>query len=324
MSASTRRVRTWSLVCSLVLVSLVLGLAPEVVRAESIPAGLSQQTGVGLADDGSLTLVGHTPAPASLGAFARFGTFTAAVTRLTSPASRVLVRYEANTPPGTLALLDVRASSDGQRWSEWRSGLAADAEARFGYSMRYVQYRVRLAASGAASPSLRAVTLSGVAGTAVARPADEGVAPTFTVRATRQGMVGGRTANGHIITSGDRYVSLPCWCALNDKGGRDYQVRLSANGRSTVVPVWDVGPWNTHDDYWNAERETFSDLPQGWPQDHAAYYDGYNNGYAAKGYVTFPTAVDIGDGAWWDDLGMDGDQGEVEITFLWLGRDPAE
>ena len=38
--------------------------------------------------------------------------------------------------------------------------------------------------------------------------------------------------------------------------------------------------------------------------------------------MQYPTAVDIGDGAFLDDLGLSGAQGTVEITFLWLGRDP--
>jgi hypothetical protein len=137
-------------------------------------------------------------------------------------------------------------------------------------------------------------------------------------------MVGGRTANGHIITPRDRFVSLPSWTVLSSKGGHEYQVRLSYKGRSTVVPVYDVGPYNTRDDYWDYERDKFQDLPRGWPEDHAAYYEGYNNGYGDKGYVRFPTAVDVGDGAWWDDLGIVGDQAELDITFLWMGRDPQE
>ena len=40
-----------------------------------------------------------------------------------------------------------------------------------------------------------------------------------------------------------------------------------------------------------------------------------------KGGLSFPTAVDIGDGAFWA-LGLDGEQAVVNVTFLWLGNDP--
>jgi hypothetical protein len=99
-------------------------------------------------------------------------------------------------------------------------------------------------------------------------------------------------------------------------------VRITYNGRSSVAPVYDVGPWNVHDNYWDTKRERFDDLPRGYPEDHAAYFDKYNGGWAEKGKVSFPTAIDIGDGIWWDDLGIKGDRAVIEVTFLWLGTDP--
>ncbi|MCF2434749.1 hypothetical protein LV779_08430 [Streptomyces thinghirensis] len=50
--------------------------------------------------------------------------------------------------------------------------------------------------------------------------------------------------------------------------------------RCETAPVWDVGPWNTHDDHWNppAQREQWKDLPRGLPQAQAAYENGYNGG----------------------------------------------
>lgn len=135
-------------------------------------------------------------------------------------------------------------------------------------------------------------------------------------------MVGYRTANGHIIQPRDWFVALPSWRSLSSLGGYEYQVRITYNGRSVVAPVWDVGPWNTRDNYWDAERQQYSDLQRGWPQDHAAYFDGYNGGYAEKGYVVLPTAIDVGDGIWWDGLGIDDDIAWLDVTFLWLGSDP--
>jgi hypothetical protein len=134
-------------------------------------------------------------------------------------------------------------------------------------------------------------------------------------------MVGKQTANGHIIVPNDVVVSLPCRCVLSTRGGHEYQVRLSSHGRSLIVPVWDVGPYATNDDFWSPQRTGFPDLPVGWPQDHAAYYEGYNERQAERGYVRFPSAVDIGDGAYWS-LGLAGAQATVDVTFLWLGDDP--
>ncbi len=147
------------------------------------------------------------------------------------------------------------------------------------------------------------------------------VAPTYRIFATREGLVGYRTANGHIIQPRDRFVALPCWCALSPKGTDKFKVRLTYNGRSVVVPVWDVGPWNTRDDYWNPNRR-YSDLPVGMPMAEAAYFHGYNGGRDEWGRrITLPNGIDIADGTFWDDLGMTRSD-YVYVTFLWLGEDP--
>jgi len=95
--------------------------------------------------------------------------------------------------------------------------------------------------------------------------------------ATREGLTGQTTANGHVIRKGDRFVSLPSRRALSAKGERGFQVRLSYSGRSVIAPVWDVGPWNIRDDHWNPsrQREQWRDLPQGLPQAQAALRRGH-------------------------------------------------
>ena len=114
------------------------------------------------------------------------------------------------------------------------------------------------------------------------------VAPTYRLRVTREGLVGYHTANGHRIRPNDVYVSLPSWSSLSSLGGHEYEVRLSANGNSIVAPVWDVGPWNHHDNFWDTNRASYPDLPTGWPEDHAAYYEGYNGRMAEEGWVKLP------------------------------------
>ena len=141
---------------------------------------------------------------------------------------------------------------------------------------------------------------------------------TFRVFGHREGLVGHTTANGHVIQPEDFFVALPCFCALSSLGGNEFQVRLEYNGKSLVVPVWDVGPWNVEDNYWDPPSErTWSDLPQGLPQAEAAYENGYNGGLDGWGRtIQSPAGIDIGDGAF-HALGMTGSDW-LNVTFLWL------
>jgi hypothetical protein len=157
-----------------------------------------------------------------------------------------------------------------------------------------------------------------------AEPAAEeqrAVAPTYRIFATREGLVGYTTANGHVIKPRDRFVALPSRSALSPRGGDKFAVRLTYKGRSVVAPVWDIGPWNTNDDYWNPRRR-YGDLPVGLPMAQAAFFDGYNGGRDERGRrIRDPNGIDIADGTFWDDLGMTRSDW-VEVTFLWLGADP--
>ena|GEM_PF-1091452 len=144
--------------------------------------------------------------------------------------------------------------------------------------------------------------------------------PTYRVFATREGLVGHTTANGHVIVPNDRFVALPSTSVLNPKGGYTYTVtiRNPANGLvATNVPVWDVGPWNTNDNYWHEPRAMFTDLPLGLPEAQAAYYDGYNGGKDQFGRTVLnPAGIDLADGTFWIDLGMT-NNGWVDVTFNW-------
>jgi hypothetical protein len=275
---------------------------------------------------GRVTLAADAfPAPPLLGAYARSGTLIAEALSFNLGISRAQIRYVADTPPGTAVRVDLRASADGQRWQPWVVGLPSGAVVGFGGPVRFAQYRLTLMGDLRLSPAVRAVSVVPTKAPAqyeAAAASAYAVAPTFRIRASRQGMVGGRTANGYIIPPHARFVSLPCWCALSSKGADEYKVRISYRGRSTVVPVYDVGPYSARDDYWSQGRSGYPDLERGWPMDHAAYYEGYNGRQADKGYVRFPSAMDVGDGAWLDDLGIVGDQAEVEVTYLWMGADP--
>jgi hypothetical protein len=294
--------------------------------SHAISAGQYQNVHPG--GDGSLTLPATAPpAPPIYGSFAHFGLAISPAQQLDAPFHAIRIDYDAIAPRGAAVRLDVRASADGTRWTAWEVDLAPGATAAFDRAARFAQYRATLLGQRGALPSIGSVRLTRVGTPATYAKLDDAerpLAPTWKLHATREGLVGRNTANGHIIKKRDHFVSLPSWRSLSPEGTTDYMVRITYNGRTSVAPVYDVGPWNVHDDYWNEKRERFGDLPRGWPEDHAAYYDKYNGGRAEKGRVRFPTAIDVGDGVWWDDLGIKGDRATVEVTFLWLGRDPLE
>jgi hypothetical protein len=165
--------------------------------------------------------------------------------------------------------------------------------------------------------------------TAAPTPATEGE-PALTegapfgasVFATREGLVGGTTSNGHVITERDHFVALPSRRALSPRDTSDYSVRVCApNGRCAFAPVWDVGPWNTRDDYWSPDREQFPELPKGLPEAQAAFQDGHNDGEDGSGReVTNPAGIDLSDGVY-QDLGLTGTP-LVSVRYLWTGPRP--
>ena len=284
---------------------------------------LAADDGIVQMNDGTLQLSVDAPsAPAFIGDWNRYGLWDSPKVATAEQFQTIRVHYQADAPTGTAYYVAVRASSDGQRWSEWEWDVANDSQISFGGSQHWMQHRVMLLGTADQGPSVSSVVLTPEQGSRQPEAVNaEGVAPTYRLNVTRQGMVGRRTANGHRITKNDFFVSLPSWKSLSSKDGNEYMVRLSANGKSVVVRVADVGPWNRHDNYWDTNRERYKDLPRGWPEDHAAYYEGYNRGKAELGRVRGPTAVDIGDGAYWA-LGLGNSRATVNVTFLWLGADP--
>jgi len=145
-------------------------------------------------------------------------------------------------------------------------------------------------------------------------------AVTHTVFATREGLIGGTTANRHVIVARDHFVALPSVRALNaDDHADQFQVELRYGDKTVREPVWDVGPWNTSDDYWHPSpiRESWQDLPQGTPEAQAAYSSGYNGGRDEFGRpVLNPAGIDLADGTFWDDLALTDNQW-VSVAFLW-------
>lgn len=150
--------------------------------------------------------------------------------------------------------------------------------------------------------------------------ARDATALSYRIFATREGLVGGHTASGHVIVDHDHFVALPSRRGLSPAGSGDYTVRVCSDaGRCEWAPVWDVGPWNTKDDYWNGpdKRQMWQDLPQGKPQSQAAEQDGYNGGLDQFGrLVRNPAGIDLADGTFWDGLGLTTNSW-VTVSYTW-------
>ncbi|MFP5069427.1 hypothetical protein ACLFMI_07155 [Pseudonocardia nantongensis] len=246
---------------------------------------------------------------------------------LDTATTEVDATLEADTPAGSTASIDIRGRRTDGAWTEWipagdiTPGRPSTVD--LPAASREVQGRVVLTSTGSPAPSVRGVTLSAApAGATEALPEVESAPRSYSVFATREGLVGGTTANGHKIVERDRFVALPSRRALSPDGKSDYSVKVCApNGRCAFAPVWDIGPWNTKDDYWNPspERQMWKDLPQGRPQAAAAFEDGHNGGNDQFGRrPANPAGIDLGDGIFWDVLGLK-DNSQVQVDYLWTG-----
>jgi len=257
---------------------------------------------------------------ASMASSRRQGTLLSGEHDLTWPADRVRAELAADLPPGSDVHLDVRGRRADGHWTEWipaGRGGPADVEAE----VRTVQARlILLAGEAGASPAVRSLRLTADLVAESRQDPPPKVADTFRVFATREGLVGGTTANGHVIRPRDHFVALPSRRGLAPRGTGDYTVKVCAdNGRCAWAPVWDVGPWNTTDDHWNpAEiRQSWRDLAMGLPQAQAAFIHGYNGGRDQFGRrVANPAGIDLADGTFWDGLRLR-DNSWVTVSYLW-------
>ncbi|MFD9965618.1 hypothetical protein [Amycolatopsis sp. NPDC058986] len=247
---------------------------------------------------------------------------------LGGPANRVAAQVAADTPAGTTVEVDVRGRTGANDWTEWTP--ADQGAATFAKPVGSVQVRISLSSTtDGVRPTVRDVRLSADSAPQNAPQANAvaaGTPLTYKVYGTREGLVGGTTANGHVITSRDHFVSFPSGRSLSPKGTGNYTARVcrTDNSRCEYAPVWEVGPWNEQDDYWNpsSTRQKFKDLPQGKPEAQAAYQDNYNGGKSGLGYkVQNPAGIDLADGVFWDGLKMS-DNGWVNVTYLWTGSGP--
>ncbi|WP_112274991.1 hypothetical protein [Lentzea terrae] len=246
----------------------------------------------------------------SWGGSPRMGLIELEPHRLAQPANAVTAAVTGD------GVVDVRGLRPDGQWTEW-----LEAPATLPVTTSTVQTRVVLSSGKAERVKL-------TASVAPAASEDVSVAAagrSYRVYATREGLVGGTTANGHTIRSRDHFAALPSRRGLAPNNSGSYSVQICAsNGRCEWAPVWDVGPWNTKDDYWNpsATREMWKNLPQGKPEAQAAYQDNYNGGKDQFGReVANPAGIDLADGTFWDGLKLTTNSW-VTVTYLWTGSGP--
>ncbi|GAA4203329.1 SH3 domain-containing protein [Actinocatenispora rupis] len=257
--------------------------------------------------------------PAAAGGDRGYGMEMLAPRTLAAPVDQVSVTVDGTVPDGASATVDVRTADTGGQWTSWQQ--ASGTPATLTTPANQVQLRITLWSNGSgASPEITGLDVSTRAATSTGRTVRPHAALSYRVYATREGLVGGTTANGHVITGSDHFVALPSGKNLSPKGSGQYSVQVCGPTRCETAPVWDVGPWNTKDDYWNpgSVRSEYSDLAQGLPEAQAAYLNGYNGGKDQFGRtVSNPAGIDLADGTFYN-VGLN-DNGYVTVTYLWTG-----
>jgi hypothetical protein len=272
---------------------------------------------------GAMRADGHSPAGAP-------GLLTLPARRVDVPVARVDAALTlAAGSPAAAASLDVRGRRSGGQWTEWEPAMPTDPTAStrtltatLPNPVVAVQVRLVLDATANPGPVVQNLTLTAHATTGTEAAEAPSEPRRHRVFATREGLVGETTANGHVVADRDLFVALPSRRALAPRDSSDYAVKVCApTGRCAFAPVWDVGPWNTRDDYWNAsdKRQEWRDLPRGLPQAQAAKQDGYHDGKDQFGRtVRNPAGIDLADGLFWDALGLT-DNAWVTVDYLWTG-----
>jgi hypothetical protein len=160
---------------------------------------------------------------------------------LSTPANTFTAAVRSTVPDGAELAIDVRGLiDDSTSWSEWLE-IRPDAPGVLPVATTHIEVRAMLTApDGVPSPALESLTVT--ASSTAQRPATRtatGAGLTYPVFATREGLVGGTTANGHKIVARDHFVALPSRRGLSARNAGDYSVRVCAgNGRCEWAPTW--------------------------------------------------------------------------------------
>ncbi len=193
------------------------------------------------------------------------------------------------------------ASAEASCYAQLRTALGPEAMGRLGNAADATwQWDVRQREIQNASETVRAMSVGALSGY---------IPAPYTVFATQFGINAGTPVNQ--VALPDRYAKFANWGTAKPgypAGVYAVLIKNPANGKSTIARVWDCGPWNTDDNYWNANndpvrRRRIYDylpsgaalLPMGTPESVAAFRDGYNGGKDQSGRrVTQNAALDLG------------------------------
>ena len=116
----------------------------------------------------------------------------------------------------------------------------------------------------------------------------------MTVKASREGLPGQKTASGYIIDNVVPFVALPSAGAL----GKFVRISNPLTGKRAIAIVLDVGPWNEHDDAY----VFFGERPAA------------ESGKSMSGKGTNKAGIDLGEKIW-RQLGMT-DNTDVAWSFI--------
>lgn len=94
----------------------------------------------------------------------------------------------------------------------------------------------------------------------------------YSALATQEDDVNGTTSNNHKVIQNDWFVALPSPEKLSSDNSWTNRIRLSQVNqagvtiRTCIAPIWDVGPWNTKDNYWDQDssRTIYGQLRAYW------------------------------------------------------------
>ncbi len=114
------------------------------------------------------------------------------------------------------------------------------------------------------------------------------------VKATREGLLGGKTASGYIVDGVVPFVALPASVAL----GQFVRLTNPANQRTCLAVVLDVGPWTENDTAYVLHGER----------------PAAERGISKSGKGTNGAGIDLGE-AVWRKLGM---VDNADIEWEWV------
>lgn len=289
-------------------------------------------TNIKFTADGYITVGDSAQVPFIYEGAKRYGMVTSEVMETPKPFQSVTLQYnKIQTNNLDTVRIEARGSSDNVKWTEWNTVNESNA-VDFYDTLNFVQYRITFISGSTDNlPKIKDISLKFKtvsaseteafkqkkmdSGASLKKDASKPQTNDFSANAisvsnpfvglnyaTREGLVGGTTANGHVIKATDIFVALPSSKALNSSpSGTDYTVDVTYNGKTyTNVPVWDIGPFNDKDDHWNPNTgsipvypytyrirdnwgyEGYGDLSRGTGETWSAKNSGFHNGWTSS------------------------------------------